>query len=398
VTPPALAGRAAAPAHLRVLFAPDSFKGTLTSVEVAAAFAEGWARARPQDLRLLAPLADGGQGTLAAIEAANPAGLRRRTVSVEDPLGRAIDADYLLVDAGSTAIVELAQASGLARLTASELDARRASTDGTGELLLAAMRAGARRIVLGLGGSATTDGGSGLLRRLGARLIDADGHDVPPGGGALARVDRVDLRWLSEDLAATTIVIASDVTNPLLGASGAAAVYGPQKGATPVDVAALDAALAHWADVLEATTHRSVRGFTGSGAAGGTTAALLAIEDRLAGLTVRPGIDVVMELTRFDERLRQSDLVVTGEGRLDAQTAFGKTVWGVATRARTAGVRCAAIVGSVGPGGREAVATLVAPVVATSRTLAERDAAIAAGAAPLRDAAARLAKRVGATR
>lgn len=385
------------PAHLRVLFAPDSFKGTLTSVEVADALSEGWALARPNDLRMLAPLADGGEGTLAAIEAARPPGLRRRSVVVEDPLGRAIEADYLVLDGGTTAIVELAAASGLARLDARELDARRASTDGTGALLLAAIGAGARHIVLGLGGSATTDGGSGLLRRLGAHLLDVDGHEVPPGGIALARVERVDLRWLPEELGATTIVVASDVTNPLLGPHGAAAVYGPQKGAAPDDVASLDQALEHWADVLERTTGRSIRMVRGSGAAGGTLAALLAIEDRLAGLSVRPGVQVVMELAGFDARLRQSDVVVTGEGRLDAQTAYGKTMWGVATQARRAGVRCAAVVGTVGPGGRDAVATLIDPVVAISRTRAEREIAMGAGAAPLRDAARRLAKRVASS-
>jgi glycerate kinase len=385
------------PGHLRVLFAPDSFKGTLTSVAVADALSAGWALARPADLRMLAPLADGGEGTLAAIEAARPPGLRRRTVSVEDALGRAIDADYLVLEGGTTAIVELAVASGLARLDPREVDAGRASTDGTGSLLLAAVRAGARRIVVGLGGSATTDGGSGLLRRLGARLLDAEGHDLPPGGAELARLDRIDLRWLPEELAATTIVVASDVTNPLLGPTGAAAIYGPQKGATPDDVASLDAALEHWADVLERTTGSSIRKVAGSGAAGGTTAALLAIEDRLARLVVRPGVDVVMELAGFDDRLRESDVVITGEGRLDAQTAFGKTMWGVAMRARRAGVRCAAVVGSIAPGGRDAVATLIAPIVATSRTRAEREAAMAAGAAPLRAAATRLARRVASS-
>lgn len=384
-----------APRPLRVLFAPDSFKGTLTSVEVADALAEGWARERPGDLRTLAPLADGGEGTVAAIAAARPPGLRRRTVTVEDALGRPIPSEYLLIGDGSTAIVELAAASGLARLRSSELDAGRASTDGTGTLLLAAIRGGARRIVLGLGGSATTDGGSGLLRRLGAHLLDGAGHELPPGGAALARIERVDLRWLPDELRAVTIVVASDVTNPLLGATGAAAIYGPQKGATPDQVSELDAGLGRWADVLERTTGRTIRSVPGSGAAGGTPAALLAIEDRLAGLSVRPGIEVVMELTGFDDRLRDSDVVVTGEGRLDAQTAFGKTMWGVATRARRAGVRCAAVVGSVGPGGREAVADLVEPVVAVSRTRAEREAAMSAGAAPLSAAAARLARLIG---
>jgi glycerate kinase len=382
-------------ARLRVLFAPDSFKGSLSSVAVAQAMADGWARARPDDELLLAPLADGGDGTIEAVVAAAPEGLVRHRVPVEDPIGRPIEADYLTLGDDSRAIVELAAASGLGRLHATELDAGRASTDGTGTLLLDAVENGARRIVLGLGGSATTDGGSGILRRLGARLSDASGAELPPGGLALARIAAVDLSGLPPALGAVEIVVASDVNNGLLGPNGAAAVFGPQKGATPRLVSELDGALTRWVALLETVSGRSIRDVPATGAAGGTLAGLLAIEDRLGGLEVHSGVEVVMELTGFGERLARSDLVVTGEGRLDAQTALGKTVWGVARRARAAGVRCAAVVGSVGPGGREATNELLSTVVATADVAGSIEAAIAAGAIPIADASERLARTQG---
>jgi glycerate kinase len=377
--------------RLRVLFAPDSFKGTLSSVEAARALAEGWASRRPHDLLDLVPLADGGDGTIEAVAASGPPGLRRHRVQVTDPIGRPITAEFLTLGDGFTAVIELAAASGLARLRPEEHDPLRASTDGTGSLLVAALALGVRRIILGLGGSATTDGGSGMLRALGARLRDDTGAQLPPGGAALARAAALHLDGLPGRLAEVRLVAATDVRNPLLGPHGAAAVYGPQKGASPAEVAVLDAGLSRWASLLEAIAGRPIRDVPGTGAAGGTLAALLAIRDSLAGLVVRPGVEVVMELAGFGERLAGSDLVVTGEGRLDAQTAFGKTVWGVATRARRAGVRCAAVVGTIGEGGREALAGLVDVVVSTSGGTARLDELMAQGAIPLREAAARLA-------
>ena len=377
-----------------MLFAPDSFKGTLSSVEVARALAEGWTQARPDDVISLAPLADGGDGTMEAVAAASPPGLERHLVRVSDPLGRPIDAEYLTVGDGTTALVEMAAASGLARVAGGERDALRASTDGTGGLMRAAIARGARYLVLCLGGSATTDGGSGLLRALGARLLDANGRDLAPGGAALATIADLRLDGLPAELGSVHLTVASDVRNPLLGPSGAAAVFGPQKGASPDQVAALEIALLRWAAVLEGASGRSVRDVPGTGAAGGTLAGLLAIEDRLAGLVVRPGIEVVMELTRFQDRLGACDLVVTGEGRLDAQTALGKTVWGVAQRARAAGVRIVAVVGSFGEGGRDVAAGLLVRVVTTSDGIADVEQAMTAGAAPLRAAAARLAASI----
>lgn len=380
---------------LRVLIAPDSFKGTLTSVEVARAMAAGWRQARPRDIIELAPLADGGEGTLEAVAAARPPGLRRHLVDTIDPLGRPIRAPFLTLADGATALIELAAASGLSLLPPAGRDALRASTDGTGRLLVAAIDRGARHLILGLGGSATTDGGSGLLRALGAHVRDDEGVDLDPGGTALGRVIAVDLSGLPAALGEVRLTVAGDVRNPLLGPDGAAAVYGPQKGASAAEVALLEAGLERWVSVLERTVGRSIRDTPGAGAAGGTLTALLAIEDRLTGLEVRPGIDVVMELTDFEDRLRRSDLVVTGEGRLDAQTAFGKTVWGVAQRARAAGVRAVAVAGSIGADGRDATAGLLHAAVAASDGWPSVDVAMAAGAAPVRAASARLAAAIG---
>ena len=363
------------PSALRVLVAPDSYKGTLTSVEVARAIAEGWHRARPQDEIALAPLADGGEGTLVAVEASG--GWVRREARVHDPIGREIAASWLAREDGSAAFVEMAAASGLSRLAPDERDPTGATTVGTGELLRGVLDAGIRDIALGIGGSATTDGGAGLLRGLGA--------DVAPGQ------DGVDLEGLDPRLAEVRMRIACDVSNPLLGPDGAAAIYGPQKGATPALVATLDARNARWADALDAATGRRERETPGAGAAGGLGYALLSLADRFADLRLQPGIDLVMAEARFDEALAAADLVITGEGRIDAQTAFGKTAMGVAKRARAAGKRCLAIGGGATPEGVAALATVGAEVVTANDGPLTLEAARAAGTAPVEAAAAQAA-------
>ena len=381
---------------LRVLVAPDSFKGSLTSVQVAGAMATGWTRARPDDAIDRCPMSDGGAGLLDALLAAD-ASWQQLPAASRDPLGRAISARFLR--SGERGVVELADASGLARVERDERDPGAASTFGTGLTLAAAIGLGVRDIVLGVGGSATTDGGTGLLTALGARFLDAEGEDLPPGGAALARLARVDLRGLSPLLAEVRLTVASDVTNPLLGPDGAAAVYGPQKGASPQQVGALDAALARCADLLEAAAGRPIRDIPGAGAAGGTVAGLLAISDRFAGFSVRPGVAEVMTLVRFDDRLAGSSLVLTGEGRVDAQTAFGKTAFGVARRAREAGVPCVVIGGSVDPDGLATFATMRAVVLPACEDYRGLEAAMAAGTAPVERAADRVARLVslGAT-
>jgi glycerate kinase len=365
---------------LVVLVAPDSFKGSLTSVEVARALADGWLRARPGDEMRLAPLADGGEGTLVAVEAAG--GWEWRTVAAHDPLGREVEARWLVSADGDRAVVELAAASGLSRLAPDERDAVAASTFGTGEVLRAVLDAGIRRIDLGVGGSATTDGGLGILAALGL------GMTVEP---ELA----VHLEELDPRLAEVDLRIASDVTNPLLGAAGAAAVYGPQKGASQVDVRNLDDALGRWADALEAATGRRERHTPGAGAAGGTVFGLACLRDRFGSFEIVPGIDLVMEAAGFDGKLAGADLVLTGEGRIDAQTAFGKTALGVARRAAAAGVPCVAVGGGVEPEGNAALAgvgALAVPAVERPQTV---DEAMAAGTAPLDRCGERLARLVG---
>ncbi len=361
---------------MRVVVAPDSFKGSLTSVEVATAIADGWRAARPDDEVLLAPLADGGEGTLVAVAAAG--GWEWRTVEASDPIGRPMAARWLRSADGARAIVELAEASGLSRLAASERDPVGASTKGTGQVLRAVLDDGIRVITLGIGGSATTDGGAGILRALGA-VVD----------GA-----RVDLANLDRRLADVDLRIASDVSNPLLGPTGAAAVYGPQKGARATDVVALDDALAAFADALEAATGRRERETPGAGAAGGTGFGLLCLSDRFRSLELVTGVDVVMEAADLPGKLARADLVITGEGRIDAQTSFGKTALGVARLAHASGVRCIAVGGGVEPAGIDALRDLdvvVVPVVERPQSIEE---AMAAGMDPVRRCGERIARLV----
>ena len=372
---------------LRVVVAPDSFKGTFSSVIVADALAEGWSALRPQDEVRLTPMADGGEGTLDAIEASG--GWDRYDVAAKDPLMRTLTAAFLR--SGDRAVVEMASASGLSRVEASERDAMAASTFGTGQILAAAVGLGCREVVIGFGGSATTDGGAGLLEALGARIRDASGADVSPGGGGLGAVASIDLTGLSEVLSEVHVIVASDVTNPLLGEHGAAAVYGPQKGASAEQVAELDRNLKRYAEVMEGTIGRPLRYEPGSGAAGGAIFGLLAIADRFASLEVRPGVEVAMELTGFDEAVAAADLVLTGEGKVDGQTSFGKTAMGVAERARDAGARTICFGGGVTPEGAEfmhSMGVITMPVTERPMTLYE---IAAAGTAPIARAAGRAA-------
>lgn len=361
-----------------ILFAPDSFKGSLTSVQVARALADGWRRARPSDTTLLCPLADGGEGTLEAIAAAG--GWAWQSARVHDPLGRPIDARWLRSADGTRAVIEMAEASGLSRVAAGERDAVAATSIGTGELLRAAVDAGVTIIVLGIGGSATTDGGAGLLCGLGANA-DRD--------AALADLENLDPRLAGLDLA-----VACDVSNPLLGESGAAAVYGPQKGASAAEVAELDRRLSFYADTLEAAVGRRVRDTPGAGAAGGVGSCLLAIAPRFRSFALRPGIDLIMEATDFGGRLAESDLVVTGEGRIDAQTAFGKTAVGVARLAQAAAVPCIAVGGGVEVEGIEALAAVGAIAVPVAERPQTVETAMAAGTAPLERCGERIARLV----
>ncbi|WP_431989281.1 glycerate kinase [Streptomyces albogriseolus] len=315
-----------------MLVAADKFKGSLTAVEVAERVIAGLRRVRP-DLRAEAlPVADGGDGTVAAAVAA---GFERHEVRVCGPLGDEVTAAYALRD--GTAVVEMAEASGLQRLPEGVFAPLTASTYGSGELLGAALDAGARSIVFGVGGSATTDGGAGMLAALGARFLTASGEPVRPGGAALAELATADLSGLDPRLRSVEFVLASDVDNPLTGPKGAAAVYGPQKGASPEDVERLDAALAHLVKVLDAS---ALAASPGAGAAGGIGFGAL-----LVGARFRPGIEVMLDVLGFASALERADLVITGEGSLDEQTLHGKAPAGVAAAARAAGKDVVAVCG-----------------------------------------------------
>lgn len=319
-----------------VVVAPDKFKGSLTAHEVATHVADGLRRSRPGiDVRL-APVADGGDGTLEAVAAR---GYALVPAVVSGPTGAPVEACY--ARRGAAAVIELAEASGLRRLPSGRLDPLHATSRGTGELLHAALDAGCTEIVVGLGGSACTDGGAGMLQALGVRLLDAGGRELEPGGAALAALDRVDLDGLDPRVRVAAIVLASDVDNPLLGPKGAATVYGPQKGASDEQVAVLDDALGRLARAVAGATGADLAGNPGAGAAGGVGFAALAV----LGATMRPGIELILELIEFDAVLLGARLVVTGEGSLDRQSLHGKAPVGVAVAAARHGLDTIAVAG-----------------------------------------------------
>lgn len=326
---------------MHVLLAPDKFKGSLRASEVAAALAAGLLEYAPGVPTVAVPVADGGDGTL---DAAIAAGYRFVPCRVAGPTGEQVDTGYAVRD--GVAVVELADACGLNRLPAGRLAPLTATSTGFGQVIAAALDAGCHRVVLGVGGSASTDGGAGMLTALGARLVDAAGLDLPAGGAALEHLDRVDLTGLHPLVGRTEFVLASDVDNPLLGPHGAAEVYGPQKGATPDDVARLDGALERWSTGLAramelGSSRHPATTVPGAGAAGGVGFAALAVLHAEA----RPGIDLLLELTGFHGHLPGARLVITGEGSLDSQTLHGKAPAGVAAAARRAGVPVVAVAG-----------------------------------------------------
>lgn len=326
---------------MRVVIAPDSFKECLTAAQVAEAIADGWRRAAPDDDIVLVPLADGGEGTTAALTEARQGQLK--AVSVAGPLGSPVTARYGLVDNGGIAIIEVAEGSGLHCVPDDARDALRATSRGTGELMLAALAHRPHTLIMGLGGSATTDGGAGILQALGARLLDADGLDVPPGGEGLARLAFLDLQPAIDRLAGVQMVVACDVNNPLTGERGAAAVFGPQKGATADQVKLLDRNLAHFAQLANIEGF-AIDGFAGSGAAGGIGGMVAGI----LGADLKPGIELVMETVQLEQQVQTADLVITAEGAIDAQSAYGKTPAGVAGLAQKYQVPVIGLGGKVG--------------------------------------------------
>ncbi|MFK3796998.1 glycerate kinase [Pseudomonas sp. NPDC088444] len=329
---------------MNIVIAPDSFKDSLSAQGVAQAIASGLRDVWPDARLVECPMADGGEGTIEAVLAA--CGGQWMTNSVSGPLGQPAQAQWGWLADTRTAIIEMAMASGLQMLTLEQRDATITTTYGTGQLIAAALDAGAQRIILAIGGSATNDAGTGMLSALGARFLDADGQSLPPGGLALARVAHIDLTKLDSRLSDVQFEVAADVNNPLCGPQGASHIFGPQKGASPEQVLALDAALGHFADVSAQVLGKDDSEHPGSGAAGGMGFAAKAY----LNASFRPGVEVVADLTGLAEALEDADLVITGEGRFDAQTLRGKTPFGVAKIARRKGVPVIVLAGTLGDG------------------------------------------------
>ena len=329
---------------MKIVIAPDSFKDSLSAAGVAQAIAGGWAQVWPDAHVLQCPMADGGEGTVDAVLAACKGELRRQTV--RGPLGDSVEARWGWLADSHTAMIEMAEASGLQLVAPGQRDACSSTTYGTGELIRAALDAGAQRIILAIGGSATNDGGAGAMQALGVQLLDSERQPLPAGGLALARLAHISLEQHDPRLAQVRFEIAADVNNPLCGPHGASSIFGPQKGASPEQVAHLDAALGHFADHCAQVLPKDVRDEPGSGAAGGLGFAAKAF----LAAQFRPGVEVVAELVGLDEAVRGADLVITGEGRFDAQTLRGKTPFGVARIARRHGVPVVVIAGTLGDG------------------------------------------------
>lgn len=332
---------------MRVLVCPDKFRGTLTARQAAEAIGRGWRRERPDDVVDLAPLADGGEGTLDVLVPPEVAGARRITRRVQGPLGDPVDAEFGV--RGGTAVVEMARASGLALLSPERRDPLRTTTLGTGELIAAALDEGASRLLVCLGGSATNDGGVGMATALGGRFLSDEGAPIEACGAALAQLARIDLRPAHARVRAVDVIGVTDVDNPLCGPAGASAVFGPQKGASPDDVVVLDRALAHLAAVAARDLGVDRSREPGAGAAGGLGFGLLAF----LGARLRPGIEVVMDALDLRARISGADLVITGEGSFDEQSLRGKVADGVLRAAAGAGVATTVLAGiaSVHPPG-----------------------------------------------
>lgn len=379
-------------AKLRIVVAPDSYKGSVSAIDVARAMQRGIRQVfADADVRLL-PVADGGEGTVEALVGATGGQLCQ--TSVRGPLGDAVTASWGILGDGQTAVIEMAAASGLPLLTPQRRDPRRTTSYGTGELIRAALDAGLRRIIVGIGGSATNDGGVGMMRALGAEFLGDGGSALDEGGAALAQLKRIDLAGLDARLRDTQIIVACDVDNPLCGPRGASAVFGPQKGASPQVVAELDAALANFAACASAATGRDVAGQAGAGAAGGLGAALLFF----TAAELRPGVDIVLDAVGFAAHVEGASFVITGEGRTDFQTAFGKAPVGVAKLAKRFAVPVFCLSGSVGDGADEVLAQGIAAVIGICERPMSLEQCMRAGEALIESASARLCRIIRAAR
>ncbi len=328
---------------MKILIAPNSFKNSASATEVSQFLREGILEIIPDaDIETL-PLADGGQGTVETLTTVT--GGRIIHTKVYDPLMREIASFFGVTGNSETAVIEMAAASGIELLNETELDPMRASTMGTGQLIRAALDEGCKKIILGIGGSATNDGGMGMACALGVRFLDKKHHDVPQGGGTLDRIEFIDISGIDPRLSSTEISVACDVSNPLTGPDGASEVYGPQKGADKEAVKKLDKNLAHFASKIRKQLNIDIETVPGAGAAGGLGAGLMAF----CGAVLGNGFDIISGLTLLEAKIKSSDLVITGEGKIDAQTLFGKTVAGVATAAKKHGKPVVAVAGIITP-------------------------------------------------
>ena len=326
---------------MKIVIAPDSFKGSLTALQVAEAIEVGLRRVFPAASIEKVPMADGGEGTVQSLVDATDGEIL--TAQALDPLGNPIDAQYGVLGDGITAVIEMAAASGLTLVPPDKRDPRVTTTYGTGELIRAALAHGCRKLIIGIGGSATNDGGAGMAQALGAQLLTTNGEQIEPGGGALASLNSIDLSDLDPRIPETETVVACDVNNPLTGKEGASHVYGPQKGATPKMIEVLDANLAHYDSILQRDLGKSVNTVPGAGAAGGLGAGLMAF----LNASLKSGIEIVTEATQLSKQFAGAGLVITGEGQINFQTVFGKTPVGVAKVAKTHNIPVIAIAGSI---------------------------------------------------
>lgn len=329
---------------MKVVIAPDSFKESLSALEVANAVEEGFRNFFPDADYVKVPMADGGEGLVHSI--VNVVGGQVVNHTVTGPLGDKVEGFFGLIHDGKTAVIEMAAASGLHLLSPERRNPLQTTTFGVGELLLAALEYNVETIILGLGGSSTNDGGAGMVQALGGRLLDVNGCDIGFGGGALADLHSINIKGFDVRLSEVRFEVACDVENPLLGETGASAVFGPQKGATPEMLSVLDRNLRHFARVIERDLGKSVCEIPGAGAAGGLGAGLLAF----LPCQLRNGIQIVMEATGLEDHIRDASLVITGEGKIDSQTIYGKTPIGVAATAKKHNVKVIALAGSLGPG------------------------------------------------
>lgn len=326
---------------MKIVIAPDSFKESLSAMEAALAIERGFKAVFPDAAYHIMPMADGGEGTVQSLVDATDGSIEERVVT--GPLGNPVKAFFGLMGDGKTAVIEMAAASGLHLVPIEQRDPLVATTRGTGELILSALDLGVEHIIIGIGGSATNDGGAGMIQALGGRLLDENGNDIGAGGGALSDIVSLDLTELDQRLKRAKIEVACDVDNPLTGPRGASAIFGPQKGATPEMIQVLDQNLTHFADVVEASLGKSIRHIEGAGAAGGLGASLVAF----LNAELKRGIQIVLDAVSFEDAVKGADLVITGEGRIDSQTIYGKTPIGVAKAAKKYSVPVIGIAGSL---------------------------------------------------